>query len=584
MPKYTSSYIIKRLIKNHIRPYYSKISLAVFFMVIVAACSAILVQMVKPAFDEILSTQNHKMLFILPSIMLIVSIVKGIAEFFQNYLVKSVGQKILTDLQVLLFRHLLYSDLTLMQTESSGKLISRFTNDINLMRGSVSYLIVGVAKHLLTVVFLICVMFSLEPVLSFIVFVVFPLAIYPIQKIGRNMRKTVYQTQDKLAEYTAKLDEVFLSIKVVKSYHGEDFEVAKAEKMTDEIYKLYKKAIKLDSLTSPISEILSGFAIASILLYGGYAVMNNTSTPGSLVAFISAFVSAYRPFKSMLSLNVNLQEGFAATKRLFQILDTKPTIIDNASAQDIVFTNPDIEFKDVALELGGKNIFTKLNLYIPAGKTTAIVGESGSGKTSILNLLLKFYNSNTGQILINGVDVKDIKTRSLRNQIALVTQETFLFDTTVAENIRYTTDANEQDIKQASQNASAHEFIMKLPLQYNTEIGFQGYSLSGGQKQRLSLARALLKKAPILILDEATSSLDSHNENMILDTLKKHHEFRTTIIITHRLTSIKDVDNIIVISDGMIVEQGTHQQLIEACAEYYSLYNKQIRAINKERL
>jgi subfamily B ATP-binding cassette protein MsbA len=581
VPKYTSSYIIKRLIKNHIRPYYPKISLAVFFMVIVAACSAILVKMVKPAFDGIISMQNHKMLFILPSMMLLVSITKGIAEFFQNYLIKSVGQKILTDLQILLFRHLLYSDLTLMQQESSGKLISRFTNDINLMRGSVSYLIVGIAKHLLTVIFLIFLMFSLETTLSFIIFIVFPLAIYPIQKIGRSMRKTVYQTQDKLAEYTAKLDEVFLSIKVVKSYHGEEFEVAKAQKMTDEIYELYKKAIKLDSLTSPISEVLSGLAIASILLYGGYAVMNNTSTPGSLVAFISAFVSAYRPFKSMLSLNVNLQEGFAATKRLFQILDNKPTTIENISAQDIEFKNPDIEFKNVGLELGGKTIFTKLDLYIPAGKTTAIVGESGSGKTSILSLLLKFYQANSGQILINGVDIMDIQTRSLRNQIALVTQETFLFDTTVAKNIKYTTEGNMQDIEQASKNASAHEFIMKLPFSYDTEIGFQGYSLSGGQKQRLSLARALLKKAPILILDEATSSLDSHNENMILDTIKTHQQMRTTIIITHRLTSIKDVDHIIVISDGQILEQGTHQQLIDAKQEYCSLYNKQIRTKDK---
>jgi subfamily B ATP-binding cassette protein MsbA len=552
-------------------------------MVIVATSSAALVQMVKPAFDGIITAQDHKMLFILPFLMLFVSVVKGAAEFFQNYLIKSVGQKILTDLQVLLFEHLLSSDLALIQQESSGKLISRFTNDINLMRGSVSYLIVGVAKHLLTVIFLIFLMFSLEPILSFIVFIVFPLAIYPIQKIGRSMRKTVYKTQDKLAEYTAKLDEVFLSIKVVKSYHGEDFEVLKAKNMTDEIYTLYKKAIKLDSLTSPISEALSGFAIASILLYGGYAVMNNTSTPGSLVAFISAFVSAYRPFKSMLSLNVNLQEGFAATKRLFQILDTKPTLIENSNAQNVIFKNPDIEFKKVGLQLGGKTIFKDLDLYIPAGKSIAIVGESGSGKTSILNLLLKFYQANSGQILINGVDIMDIQTRSLRNQIALVTQETFLFDTTVAQNIKYTTDASVQDIEQASIQAAAHDFIVKLPMRYDTEIGFQGYSLSGGQKQRLSLARALLKKAPILILDEATSSLDSNNEGMIFDALKKHQGIRTTIIVTHRLTSIKDVDHIIVISDGEILEQGNHQQLMSKSGEYSSLYNKQISVIEKSK-
>jgi subfamily B ATP-binding cassette protein MsbA len=544
-------------------------------MAVVACCAAVTVKMVQPILDEILFIKDKHRLLELAAFMLVVSIIKGAAEFFQNYIVKALGQGILTDLQILLFEHLLHADLALLQKESSGKLISRFTNDIMLMRGSVSTLLVGLAKHLLTVLFLIILMFKTEPRLSVIVFVIFPLAIYPIQYIGRRMRKTVYQTQDKLGEYTAALDEVFLSIKVVKSYNGEDFEVSKAKKITSEIYKLFKKATKFDALTSPVTEFLSGVAIASILIYGGFAVINNTSTPGALFTFITAFFSAYRPFKSMLSLNVNLQEGMAASGRLFQILDTKPKIIDSPNSVDVKFAAPGISFKNVSLSLNDKNIFEDLNLNIQAGKTTAVVGESGSGKTSIVNLLLKFYQPNSGQIVIEDKNLADIKIKSLREQIALVTQETFLFDTSVLENIIYTTQATKEEALEAAKKSSAYDFIMELPNKYDTLIGFQGYSLSGGQRQRLSLARAFLKRAPILILDEATSSLDAHNEGMIFNSLKKELRDVTTIIITHRLASIQDVDDIIVINNGKVVEQGSHQSLIEAQGEYYRLYEKQ---------
>jgi subfamily B ATP-binding cassette protein MsbA len=544
-------------------------------MVLVAVCATGTLAMTQPLLDEIFFSKNKQKLLELAAIMLSISTVKGIAEFFQNYLVKSIGQKILTDLQMLLFDHLLHADLALIQSESSGKLISRFTNDILLMRGAVSTLIVGLARHFLSVVFLIIMMFRLEPRLSTIIFIAFPLSIYPIQYLGRRMRKIVYQTQDKLGEYTAKLDEVFLSIKVVKSYHGEDFELQKAKRITDEIYKLYKKATKFDALTSPITEFLSGLAIAGILIYGGLSVINGTSTASSLLTFIAAFFSAYRPFKSMLVLNVNLQEGVTASRRLFEILDTKPEVHDREDSIECKFTSPDINFKNVYLTLNEKCIFENLSLHILSGKTTAIVGSSGGGKTSIINLLLKFYQPNSGQILIEDKDISNIKSKSLRNQIALVTQETFLFDMSIWENIAYTTPATKDEVIAAAQKASAHDFIMKLPNGYDTIIGFQGYSLSGGQKQRLSLARAFLKKAPILILDEATSSLDSHNENMIFESLKTGLKNLTTIIITHRLASIKDVDNIIVINHGRIIEEGNHEQLMANQNEYYQLYERQ---------
>ncbi len=575
--KYTNKYIIKRLLKKHIRPYYKQIWIAILVMLLVALCSAISVKMTQPILDEIFATKNKLMLVKLAAIMLLVSSIKGVAEFFQNYLVKSLGQKILTDLQMLLFDHLLHADLSLILSESSGKLLSRFTNDIALMRGAVSTLLIGFARHFFTVLFLIILMFKLEPNLSLVVFIAFPLAIYPIQLVGRKMRQILYQTQDKLGEYTSKLDEVFLSIKLVKSYHGEEFEALKAKKITDEILALFKKAIRLDSLTSPITEFLSGVAIAIILLYGGFAVINNTTSPGSLLAFITAFFSAYKPFKSLLILNVNLQEGMAASKRLFQILDTKPEIFDLPEAKDAEFVKPDISFQNVSLTLNHKTIFQDLSFGIPAGKITAIVGESGSGKTSIINLLLKFYKPDSGQILIENNNLSSLKSKSLRNKIALVTQENLLFDTTISGNIAYTTKATREEIILAAKKASAHDFIMQLPNQYDTVIGFQGYSLSGGQKQRLSLARAFLKNAPILILDEATSSLDAYNENMILDSIKDQVKGITTIIVTHKLQSIKDADNIMVVSDGNIVECGSHEQLMANQDKYYYLFEHQTK-------
>ena len=575
MQEYTATYIIKRLYSKHIRKYLARIFIAISVMIIVAICSAMNVKLAQPLLDEIFSKQDTSMLMNIAMTMLLISVIKGICEFFQNYLVKSVGQQILTDMQILLFNHLLHSDLSMLQSESAGKLISRFTNDITMMRATVSTMLIGVARHLFTVIGLIIVMFKLEATLSAMIFLAFPLAIMPIQYIGKKMRAVVYQTQDKLGDYTAKLDETFLSIKVVKSYNGEDFEVKNAQEITNCILKLYKKAIKLDSLTSPITEFLSGLAIAGIIVYGGLKVMEGASTAGSLLAFITAFFSAYRPFKSLLILNVNLQEGLAASKRIFTILDTKPIIFDSKEAKEIDFATPNIKIENVSLKFGEKLVFQDLNLEIPSGKSTAIIGESGSGKSSIINLLLKFYLPDSGKIYIDGNDISTIKIKYLRKQIALVTQESLLFDISVAQNIAYTTKATHEEIIQAARKASAHEFITQLPEGYSTKIGFQGYSLSGGQKQRIMLARAFLKHAPILILDEATSSLDPINENSILHSLQKINANITKIVVSHKISSIKDFDKIIVMHQGAVIEQGTHDQLMQLQGQYWHLYNKQ---------
>ncbi len=572
-----SSEVIKRLLVNHVKPYKSELLIAIFFMIVVAACAAAVVWLTKPAIDKILVARNTHMLVIIPLLMLGVYVIKGIAEYYQGYLIKYVGQKILTDMQIQMYEHLLYADLAYVQSQSSGRLISRFTNDIILMRGAVSNMLVGCAKYLLSVVFLIIIMFSLEPFLSMFVFLAFPVAIYPVQKLGRRMRRVTGDAQEELSNYTARLDETFQSIKIIKSFCAEKIESVRAKEITAKILAFYKKSAMLDSLTSPVMEFLCGLAIACVLWYGGFQVISGKMTIGELFTFIAAFVSAYRPFKSLVSLNVNLQEGLAAANRIFNILDTKPLIQDNANALKPNFGYPEILFEKVALKFGEKEAIKFVDLKIEKAKTYAIVGKSGSGKTSLANLLVRFYNPTEGRVLINSYDIRDILLTHLRNQIAMVSQDTILVDASIAENIAYgNLTATRYDIINVAKHADADEFISKLVEGYDTVIGIGGCTLSGGQKQRLAIARAFLKNSPIMLFDEATSALDPESEQSIVHSFTKLRKGKTTLIITHRLASIRDVDKIIVMKNGEIEEQGTHEELINLKGEYYKLYNKQL--------
>ncbi len=573
-----SSKIIKRLLIDHVKPYKKEVIVAIFFMIVVAACAAGVVWLTKPAIDKILVQRNKQMLIVIPLIMLGVYAIKGVAEYFQGYMIKYVGQKILTDMQIQMYGHLLSADLTYIQSQSSGRLISRFTNDIILMRGAISNLLVGCAKYFLSVLFLIIIMFSLEPFLSIFVFLAFPIAIYPIQKLGRKMRKVTGDAQEELSNYTARLDETFQSIKIIKSFTAEKIEANRAKEITAKILEFYKKAAMLDSLTSPVMEILCGLAIACVLWYGGFSVISGQMTVGELFTFIAAFVSAYRPFKSLVSLNVNLQEGISAANRVFNILDTKPSIQDNEKALKPNFICPEIVFEKISLRFGSKEAIKLVDLKIEKAKTYAIVGKSGGGKTSLANLLVRFYDPTEGRVLINSYDIKDISLNYLRNQIAMVSQDTILFDSSIAQNIAYgNLTSTREDIIKASKQADADEFIQKLPDGYDTIIGMGGSTLSGGQKQRIAIARAFLKNSSIMLFDEATSALDSESEQSIVHSLANLRKGKTTLIITHRLASIIDADQIIVMKNGVIEEQGNHDSLISLKGEYYKLYNKQLK-------
>lgn len=575
---YTNLYLIKRLISCHIKSQFKKLTIAIICMVIVAITSALHVWMIQPALDQIFLNKNHQLLIYIPIVVILLALIKGSATYLQNYYMKYVGQRIVTNMQNILYKHLIYSDIELLQNQSSGKLISRFTNDIIIMRGAVSTILTGIAKELLTVIFLVALMFYQEPVLSLVAFIVFPVAVIPIIRLGKRMRKISHKTQEHLGEYTAKLDDTFQSIRIIKSYQREQFEISRAQSILEQIFHLYTKAIRTEALSSPIMEALSGIGIASVIWYGGMQVIEGHTSPGSFFSFIVAFIAAYKPLKTLTDLNTNLQEGLTSARRLFAILDTQSKIVNNPDAQPlnvihgrIIFTNVSFVYPNGTLALDA------VNLEALPGKTIALVGTSGSGKSTIMNLLLRFYAINQGSITIDYQDINTITLESLRDSISLVSQDIMLFDDTIYANIQYgNLNTNKKEVIEAAKAADIHDFIMTLPEGYDSVIGQHGNKLSGGQRQRISIARAILKNSPILLLDEATSSLDPITEFKIHNSLTELRKHRTTIIVAHRLSTIIDADLIYVMKHGKIIEYGNHQQLLFLNGEYTSLYKTYI--------
>lgn len=572
--------LLHRIIKDYVKPYFKKIIFAAFFMLLVAITTAATVWVIEPALDFIFIKQNSTYLLLFPIAIIGISFIKGVASFFQGVIMKRLGQRIVTDIQLQLYQHLLHSDLDYLQQFSSGKLISRFTNDINIMRSSVSSVITGLVKELMTVIVLVIMMFYQNLTLSILCFVVFPLAVVPIIKIGRSMRRLAKKTQEELGSFTAKLDETFANIKVIRVYQQENLEKSKATELCENIYNLYARSARNEFISSPIMETMGGLAIAIVVWYGGYQVMNGETTVGTLFSFIAAFIMAYKPLKSLSDINNNLQEGLAAAKRLFTVLDTNPLIESDNNKQPLVVTNCDIEFQSVSFSYykqKNKKVLDNLSFHIPAGKTVALVGPSGGGKSTICNLIPRFYDVTDGKISIDKQDIKTVSLKSLRENIALVSQEVMLYDDTIYNNIIYGASSSREiiheEVVNAAKAAAAYDFIMALPEGFNTMVGQHGFKLSGGQRQRISIARAIIKNAPILLFDEATSALDNLSEKQIKETLAELRKGKTTLIIAHRLSTTQHADIIYVIKDGRLVEQGSHQKLLALEGYYHKLYS-----------
>lgn len=550
---YTNAVTIKRLLCNHISIYNKLICIASVSMITAAIASVLIIKLSQLIVDEIFVAKRNSILIIV-LLMIVVFVIKGLAQYYQSYLTKSIGQNILRDFHIQMYKHLIFADLEFLQKFSLGKIVSSFTNDIMLMCNSISSCI-STARYFFSVVFLTGYMFIfLDPFLSLIAVTVFLIAIYITQKLGYLIHEYTYSNQEIFSNYISKLDETFRGIKVVKSYLAEDYEILMAKEKIQEISKSFSKIAKISALISPAMELLNGIAIGCIIWYGGSLGIRGQITPGELIGFISAFAAAYRPLVSLLSLNANFQEGLSAAKRIFKILDTKPKIINKND--DVVVnskTSNKIDFVNVSLSLNDRSILHNINFSLLDGETVALVGKSGSGKTSIANLMMRFYDPSTGSIKLNNQELNDIPIQLLREKITLVTQETMLFNASIVENIAYScTNATIEQVIDAAKKSLAHEFIMNMPHGYNTTIGPQGSELSGGQKQRISIARALLKNSPILILDEATTALDQNTESAIYESIKKYRKDKINIIITYRIHTI-NFDKIITLKNGSIV-------------------------------
>lgn len=569
--EYTSSfYLIGRLISEHIKPYLRRILFAVACMITVAGSTASYAYLTGPLIDDVFVKQDNAMMAILPFMICAIALINGLATYGSTYTMRCLGQRVITDMQQKLYRHILQSDFANITGESSGKIVSRFTNDINTLRASISIVITGIAKESFTLIFLVGMMFYRNPTLAIIAFTAFPVAIYPVIRLGKRMRKISHKTQEELGVFTSKLDETFKSIKVIKAYQQEEWEINRAKNVMERIYILFTKAIRNQAASSPIVETISGFSVAAVIWYSGAQHLSG----GEFLSFMAAALLAYKPAKALSGINTTLEEGLAAAQRLFTMLDTKPIIVDRQSAKPLVFSGGEIIFNDVHFKYTDeKTALHGISMRVPSGKTIALVGPSGGGKSTIMNLILRLYDIDKGEIKIDGQSITDITIHSLRKHVGFVSQEINLFDDTVFANIAYgRPDAARDEVISAAKSAAAHEFIEKLPEGYDTIIGEGGLTLSGGQRQRLSIARAMLRNAPILLLDEATSALDQISEKKVQEALGILMQGRTTIVIAHRLSTVINADIIYVIKNGKIVESGKHDELLVKNGEYGKLY------------
>jgi subfamily B ATP-binding cassette protein MsbA len=448
-----------------------------------------------------------------------------------------------------------------------------------MMRAAVSNALTGLGKDFLSLIGLVGVMFWQDWQLGLIAFVVFPVAVIPIARLGKRMRKVTVNTQEEMGQFTTLLEQTFQGARVVKSYGMEGYEKSRVRAIAERVFSLVFKAARVRSLASPIMESLGGVAITLVIAYGGFRVIHDSMDPGSFFSFITALLLAYEPMKRLANLNATLQEGLAGAQRLFQLLDREPTIQEKPNTKALAITGGGIKLKDLQFSyVTGQAALADLSFDVPAGKTVALVGPSGAGKSTILNLIPRFYDVDNGRIAIDGTDVQDVTFESLRGAMALVSQEITLFDDTIRANIAYgRPDASEDEIIEAAKNAAAHDFIMEMPVGYDTYVGERGTKVSGGQRQRLAIARAMLKNAPILLLDEATSALDTESERHVQSTLTKLMQGRTTLVIAHRLSTVMDADLIHVIDQGKLVESGSHTELIAQDGIYARLYQLQFR-------
>jgi subfamily B ATP-binding cassette protein MsbA len=567
-----------------VKPYWTRLAGAMVCMLFVSAATSGSAFLVKPALDDVFFKKDLTMLKLIPLAIVVLFVLKGLFDYGQAYLMAYVGQKIIADLREKIYSHLQSLSLSFFARNPTGVLMSRVTNDVGLVQGAVTDAVTGLLKDSFTIVGLVGVVFYRDWKLAIVALVVFPLAVYPIFKFGRKLRSYSVRSQTTMGDISTILMETISGNRIVKAFNMENYERNRFAKENRRLFGILMKSVRVRAISHPLMETLGGLGIAFIVFYGGYNVIKGVATPGTFFSFLAALLMLYEPVKRLSGVNNTIQQGLAAASRVFEVLDTVPEIRSKPQAKVLTSLSRGIEYRDVSFKYEDDWVLKNINLQIKVGEVVAFVGASGGGKTTLVNLLPRFYDVTSGKLLVDGSDTRDVSVDSLRAMIGIVTQQTILFNDTVKNNIAYgkINQPFEQIVK-AAEAAYAHRFIQNLPQGYDTVIGEQGVKLSGGERQRISIARALLKNAPILILDEATSSLDSESEIEVQKALEFLMQGRTTLVIAHRLSTIRRADRIVVISNGGVIEEGSHEELLERGGEYKKLYLLQFIDSDLER-
>ena len=570
--------LINRIFKTQVKKYIPELSITFIFIVLTSLTTAATAWLLDPAIKEIFENKNKQMLYLIPVAIVFTFIIKAFSIYGTRIITIKVGIKIIKNIQTLMAQKFLLSDISHITKKHSGKYLSNFTNDTTILFTVLTGVVVTLFKEIFTLIALLGLMFYHDWQLSLLAMIMIPIAAISSKNIGKKMGKKVHVSLEASDKFMKFLSEIIKGSWLIKIYQKEEDELKKISMIIDERFKAIRKVEQTRLGAGPIMEIISAVAIAIVVFFAGYRSIQGAITLGEFVSFLAALMLAYQPVRALAGINVGIQEGITAAKRIYEIIDQKNEIFNDENAPSLKLKNATLEFKNISFTYpDGTHALKNLSAKIEGGKKVGLVGISGSGKTTFLNLIPRFFNLKHGTILIDDQNINNINLNSLRKEISIVSQDVILFDDTIRSNILYgNASASNDEIINACKFAAAQDFVEKLPNKYETIIGENGIKLSGGQKQRLSIARAILKDSPIILLDEATSSLDSESEAVIQKAIENLTKNKTTIIIAHRLSTIMNCDKILVFDSGQIVDEGSHEFLVKNSSIYKNLYEKQI--------